>query len=281
MRFPAQRILRQVAAAVGAVLLAALFRWIFSGALGDRIPFTTFYPAVMLAALYGGLFAGVLATLLSFVAIVWGGAIPGGTPFVLDTANWTGLAIFLVNGVVISAIAEGTHRARKAEREARENDRRASEELRRSEERLARVLEGSADGFFDVDFAPRRISTSERYREILGRPGLPAEFPLSEMGALIEAGNLEEIRASIEGLRIGERDRFAWEFQVRLHDGKLRWFLHRVTPLAGNRPRYVGIFSFVEEPGMVGSPERTRQLYGRVLPIHVERAGLRRDALID
>ena len=62
---------------------------------------------------------------------------------------------------------------------------------------------------------------------------------------------------------------------------KGRYSLHRVTPLAGNRPRYVAIFSYVEEPGMVGSPERTRQLYGRVLPIHLERDGLRNDALVD
>ena len=50
---------------------------------------------------------------------------------------------------------------------------------------------------------------------------------------------------------------------------------------SGPRARYVAIFSYVEEPGMVGSPERTVQLYGRVLPIHVERAGLRGDALVD
>ena len=62
---------------------------------------------------------------------------------------------------------------------------------------------------------------------------------------------------------------------------KGRYSLHRVTPLGGNRARYVAIFSYVEEPGMVGSPERTRQLYGRVLPIHLERAGLRNDALVD
>ena len=62
---------------------------------------------------------------------------------------------------------------------------------------------------------------------------------------------------------------------------KGRYALHRVSPVTGARKRYVGIFSFVEEPGMVGSPERTRQLYGRVLPIHLERAGLRADALID
>ncbi len=73
---------------------------------------------------------------------------------------------------------------------------------------------------------------------------------------------------------------------LRLEPGDLqiftgRYSLHRVTPLAGSRARYVAIFSYVEEPGMVGSPERTRQLYGRVLPIHIERAGLRSDALVD
>ncbi|MFZ4721349.1 MAG: HalD/BesD family halogenase [Ilumatobacteraceae bacterium] len=62
---------------------------------------------------------------------------------------------------------------------------------------------------------------------------------------------------------------------------KGRYSLHRVTPLAGPRLRYVAIFSFVEEPGMVTSPERVRQLYGRVLPIHLERAGLRADSLVD
>ena len=73
---------------------------------------------------------------------------------------------------------------------------------------------------------------------------------------------------------------------LRLEPGDLqifkgRYSLHRVTPLAGARARYVAIFSYVEQPGMVGSPERARQLYGRVLPIHIERAGLRNDALVD
>jgi hypothetical protein len=60
-----------------------------------------------------------------------------------------------------------------------------------------------------------------------------------------------------------------------------RYSLHRVTPLVGDRPRYVAIFSYVDQPDMVGSPERTRQLYGRVLPVHLERAGLRSDAYLD
>ena len=62
---------------------------------------------------------------------------------------------------------------------------------------------------------------------------------------------------------------------------KGRYSLHRVTPVTGARRRYVGIFSFVETEGMVGSVARTQQLYGRVLPIHLERAGMRGDTLKD
>ena len=62
---------------------------------------------------------------------------------------------------------------------------------------------------------------------------------------------------------------------------KGRYSLHRVTPVTGIRRRYVGIFSFVETEGMVGSVERTKQLYGRVLLIHLERAGMRGDSLKD
>ncbi len=73
---------------------------------------------------------------------------------------------------------------------------------------------------------------------------------------------------------------------LQLHPGDLQLFkgrysLHRVTPVQGSRRRYVAIFSFVEEPGMVGRPERVRQLYGRLLPIHLEREGRRADSLID
>lgn len=73
---------------------------------------------------------------------------------------------------------------------------------------------------------------------------------------------------------------------VHLEPGDLqifkgRYSLHRVAPLRGQRKRYVAIFSYVAEPGMVSSPQRAKELYGRVLPIHLERAGLRADALID
>jgi hypothetical protein len=50
---------------------------------------------------------------------------------------------------------------------------------------------------------------------------------------------------------------------------KGRYSLHRVTPLSGPTMRYVAIFSFTEMEVVVGSPERTKQLYGRVLTIQL------------
>ena len=93
----------------------------------------------------------------------------------------------------------------------------------------------------------------------------------------------DENYAGVEAVLDGERSAVR---VLRLEPGDLqifkgRYAMHRVTPLQGATPRYVAIFSYVAQPGMVGSPERTRQLYGRVLPVHVERAGLRADALVD
>lgn len=108
-----------------------------------------------------------------------------------------------------------------------------------------------------------------------------------------EAGGAFEYAANIRG----ESENFAEVKKVltgasqrvtrlNLQPGDLQLFkgrnsLHRVTPLSGVVPRYVAIFSYVEEPGMVGSPERTKQLYGKVLPIHHERARERKDGLLD
>ena len=60
-----------------------------------------------------------------------------------------------------------------------------------------------------------------------------------------------------------------------------RYSLYRVAPLRGARRRFVGIMSWVQEAGMVATPERCKQLYGKALPIHYERAGLRADTYID
>lgn len=60
-----------------------------------------------------------------------------------------------------------------------------------------------------------------------------------------------------------------------------RYTLHRVTRVGGTRPRHVAIPSWARQPGMVGHPHRTEQIYGRVLPVHLEKGRMRADSLVD
>jgi hypothetical protein len=58
--------------------------------------------------------------------------------------------------------------------------------------------------------------------------------------------------------------------------------LHRVSPIEGKTERHSAILAYTKDPGLIGSPERTRQLFGRVLPIHTAAANrVRGDGLLD
>ena len=108
---------------------------------------------------------------------------------------------------------------------------------------------------------------------------LGGDFEYSPMVRSLTDENYEVVERVLDG----DKDLIR---TLKLEPGDLqifkgRYSLHRVAPLAGLRKRYVAIFSYVAEPGMVSSPQRAKELYGRVLPIHLERAGLRADSLID
>ncbi|WP_033262126.1 HalD/BesD family halogenase [Amycolatopsis vancoresmycina] len=62
---------------------------------------------------------------------------------------------------------------------------------------------------------------------------------------------------------------------------KGRFALHRVSTVAGAIARHSAIFAYSERPGVVGSAERTRQLFGRVLPVHLAGRTVRGDELLD
>ena len=92
----------------------------------------------------------------------------------------------------------------------------------------------------------------------------------------------DAIAAVLAGGRQGVRT-------LDLRPGDLQIFrgrhsLHRVTRVgAGSRPRHAAIFAYTLEPGVIGRVERTRQLFGRVLPEHeeAEQHRVRSDALLD
>jgi diguanylate cyclase (GGDEF)-like protein/PAS domain S-box-containing protein len=105
-----QRVILRIAVAIGIVLLAASLRLWPLQALGLRLAYLTFYPAVMIAALYGGIFTGLLATVLSVLVVYFWQ--PSGQPFIQDSADWLGMAVFSINGIMVSLICEYMLRVR-------------------------------------------------------------------------------------------------------------------------------------------------------------------------
>jgi hypothetical protein len=104
-------------------------------------------------------------------------------------------------------------------------------------------------------------------------------FEYAPMVRDAESENFEEVSLVLDGNSARVRRLDLQPGDLQIFQG--RYSLHRVTPVYGTRRRFVGIFSFVGTKGMCGGVERTRELYGRVLPHHIERAGLRGDQLLD
>ena len=92
--------------------------------------------------------------------------------------------------------------------------------------------------------------------------------------------NYPGVRAVLEGGRgpVETLDIAPGDLQIF----KGRFSMHRVTRVTGERPRYMAIYAYAREPDMVGRLERTRQLYGKILPVHEAAEARRRaDGLVD
>ena len=96
-----------------------------------------------------------------------------------------------------------------------------------------------------------------------------------------EDENLSVVRDVLEG----RGERFIRQLVLKPGDLQLfmgRYALHRVSTVHGATARHTAIFAYSERPGVIGSPARTRQLFGRVLPEHLAASGrVRVDQLLD
>jgi PAS domain S-box-containing protein len=121
-------------------------------------------------------------------------------------------------------------------------ERRKAAEVQASEARLSRVLEGSADGFWEIDVQSRHVSVSERYLEIFGLPRGTSDLALDEIQRPILPDDLPAILTDIAAMSAGTKNTFSWEFRVRRPDGEVRWILSRGKVLArvpGGRPKTI------------------------------------------
>jgi hypothetical protein len=76
----------------------------------------------------------------------------------------------------------------------------------------------------------------------------------------------DAVAAVLAGSRDGVRSLTLQVGDLQIFRG--RYALHRVTAVTGSRERHTAILSYSARPDVVGSVERTRQLFGRVLPEH-------------
>ncbi|MPZ95299.1 MAG: arpA protein [Propionibacteriales bacterium] len=97
----------------------------------------------------------------------------------------------------------------------------------------------------------------------------------------------DAIQAVLEGGALLDGQLGVRTLQLRPGDMQIfrgRYSLHRVTRVsADSTPRHAAIFAYTEQPGVIGRLARTRQLFGRALPEHIESetTRVRSDALLD
>lgn len=95
-----------------------------------------------------------------------------------------------------------------------------------------------------------------------------------------DSENLAAVRAVLDD----RADHLVRRLHLRPGDLQLfrgRYALHRVRQVAGATARHSAILAYTERPGVVSTAERTRQLFGRLAPMHTAAPAVRVDELLD
>lgn len=94
-----------------------------------------------------------------------------------------------------------------------------------------------------------------------------------------EAENYDHVAHVLAGGRDGVRQLELLPGDLQLFAG--RYSLHRVTPVTGGVPRYIGLPSYVHDPFRMNRPFHSETLYGRATEQHRERELVLVDGLVD
>ena len=89
----------------------------------------------------------------------------------------------------------------------------------------------------------------------------------------------DAVRALLQGDRSLVRSLALKDGDLQIFKGK--YSAHRVTAVAGGRPRYLAALAWMPKPGMVNTVERSLSGYGRALDVHYRRRAVSDDGLQD
>ena len=140
--------------------------------------------------------------------------------------------------------------------------------LRETEERLERVLEGSADGYWDTDLATGQSHVSARWNEIVGRDPSLRTIDQEEWAVLVAPEDRVAITPRILDVIGGRAAQLDVEYRIARADGSERWARSRgrvVARDAAGRPlRFAGTLTDVtREKQAEARFQRERELMQR------------------
>ncbi|CDH43356.1 ATP-binding protein [Candidatus Contendibacter odensensis] len=193
--------------ATALVALAAVLRIWPLQVLGSILVWLTFYPAVMVAAIYGGLSSGLLSTGLACLTVIFLWPLLVTQPFIKSLADWLGLAIFVLTGMLISSVAEAmlraNARAKRAQEQAEASNKAKSTFLANMSHELRTPLNAIL-GFSNLMRYSAGLSDDQRQTlDLINRSG---EHLLSLINDVLDMAKVEAGRISVDNAPFNLRE---------------------------------------------------------------------------
>jgi two-component system, LuxR family, sensor kinase FixL len=230
-RWPLKIALGLAASLSGVVLRLALDPRIFG-----HLPFQAYYPGVIAASILGGLVPGVAAAAAS---ALWGALSMATT----DPAPALRLALFLINSLSISGLAEVMHRAlwRLGEAEGRRVE---AERLRIASEGFRLTQASEAIAAFDLDVEKNKATDVDALRRMFGLAPETIINPDAIRSVALK-DDIPKINAALGAAYDPAGDgAYVADYRIRRpSDGAMRWLAARGQVFfAGGRPvRMIGV----------------------------------------